>query len=60
MHLPGNLISPTTSSLLTTICSKKIYGRALGYQQARWPVLFRFARPAQALTRLPRYQHTVY
>ena len=26
----GNLISPTTSSLLTTICSKKIYGRALG------------------------------
>ncbi|CAE7213781.1 tetA [Symbiodinium natans] len=30
----GNLISPTTSSLLTTICSKKIYGRALGYQQA--------------------------
>lgn len=30
----GNLISPTTSSLLTTICSKNIYGRALGYQQA--------------------------
>mmetsp|Transcript_69157 Transcript_69157/g.109152 ORF Transcript_69157/g.109152 Transcript_69157/m.109152 type:complete len:501 (+) Transcript_69157:73-1575(+) len=30
----GNLISPTTSSLLTTICSKKIYGRALGYQQS--------------------------
>lgn len=26
----GNLILPTTSSLLTTICSKKIYGRALG------------------------------
>lgn len=30
----GNLISPTTSSLLTTICSKKIYGKALGYQQS--------------------------
>eukprot|EP00490_Sorites_sp_Unknown_P004406 CAMPEP_0114687608 /NCGR_PEP_ID=MMETSP0191-20121206/62686_1 /TAXON_ID=126664 /ORGANISM="Sorites sp." /LENGTH=486 /DNA_ID=CAMNT_0001974337 /DNA_START=29 /DNA_END=1489 /DNA_ORIENTATION=+ len=30
----GNLISPTTSSLLTTICSKRIYGKALGYQQS--------------------------
>ncbi|CAJ1394718.1 unnamed protein product [Effrenium voratum] len=30
----GNLISPTTSSLLTTLCSKKIYGKALGYQQS--------------------------
>ena len=40
---PGNLISPTTSSLLTTICSKKIYGRALGYQQAQTWSVFNFA-----------------
>lgn len=30
----SNLIIPTTSSKLTTLCSKEIYGRALGYQQA--------------------------
>mmetsp|Transcript_28409 Transcript_28409/g.45621 ORF Transcript_28409/g.45621 Transcript_28409/m.45621 type:complete len:462 (+) Transcript_28409:1-1386(+) len=30
----SNLIMPTTSAMLTTLCSKEIYGRALGYQQA--------------------------
>jgi len=30
----ANLIMPTTSSMLTPLCSKEIYGTALGYQQA--------------------------
>jgi len=30
----SNLIMPTTSSMLTQICDRSIYGRALGYSQA--------------------------
>jgi len=40
----SNLIMPTTSSKLTQICDKSIYGRALGYSQA-WGAVARVIAP---------------
>jgi len=40
----SNLIMPTTSSMLTQICDKRIYGRALGYSQA-WGAVARVVAP---------------